>query len=208
MKKSTLILLFVVLFAAVLVLYVVTFSCKSKTSGCASEQPQTCNMEQGCMKLPIAYVNVDSLLLNYELSQELNEQLLRKRENSQANYNQKARQFENEVAEFQRKLQNNAFLSEQRAQSEQQRLAQKQQDLQALDQRLSTELANELQAMNERLRDSIYNYLGIYNQAKGYQLIFSNQGNDNIMIGDVAYDITEEVLEGLNKRYNPASAKK
>ena len=205
MKKSTNILLFAVLFAAVIVLYIVTFSCKK--SACNQAAPAACHLE-AVETLPIAYINVDSLLLNYELSQELNEQLLRKRENSQANFNQKARQFEQEAAEFQRKLENNAFLSQQRAQSEQQRLAQKQQDLQALDQRLSTELANEMQEMNVRLRDSIYNYIGIYNQTKGYQLIFSNQGNDNIMVGQPAYDITEDILNGLNSRYNPAPKSK
>lgn len=198
--KKTNIIINIVLIVAVAALYVLHFcnhsACNKENVDCTLEK------EQVAENLPIAYINVDSLLLQYEYSIELNDQLLRKRENSQASYNQKARQFEQEAAEFQRKLENNAFLSEQRARSEQERLIKKQQDLQELDQRLSNELATEMQNMNIRLQDSIYNYLNEYNKQKNYHLIISNSANDNILIGAPAYDITDEVLEALNVRYN------
>ena len=65
-------------------------------------------------KLPIAYVNIDSLLQKYNYAKDLNESLLRRAENSRANVNEKGRQLEKEMAEFQRKYQNNAFLSQER----------------------------------------------------------------------------------------------
>lgn len=204
MKKSNIILNIIVIIA-VAALYIIHFcdkpSCENTSIDCALEN------EKVCENLPIAYLNVDSLLLQYEYAIELNDKLLRKRENSQASYNQKARQFEEEAAEFQRKLENNAFLSEQRARSEQERLIKKQQDLQELDQRLSNELAVEMQNMNLQLQDSIYNYLNEYNQQKQYHLIISNSANDNILIGAPAYNITGEVLEALNARYNKSSKK-
>lgn len=204
MKKTLFSLLSVAAVATV-----VFSSCNNKSATAAAEQAQPSdNQEQCCKLLPIAYINVDTLLLNYELAEELREQLMRKQENSQANLNQKARQLESEAAEFQRKYENNAFLSQERAQSEYQRIGQKQQNLQDLQRQLETEFANEMQSMNERLRDSIYSYLEYYNQIKKYEMIFSNQGNDNIMLANPAYDITAEILEGLNQRYNPSSAKK
>lgn len=155
------------------------------------------------IKMPVAYVNVDSLLIKYDYSKDLNEILLRKRENAQATLTQKARQLETEMAEFQKKHENNAFLSEQSFNSQQQRLLKKQQDLQVLEQNLSKQLMQDQQVMNEQLRDSIYNFLKKYNLDKKYQIILSNTMNDNIMIADPAYDITSEIVEILNKNYTP-----
>ena len=81
--------------------------------------------------LPIAYVEVDSLLSNYNLAKDLNEQMLTRQENARATVNEKGRQLEKEVAEFERKVKNNAFLSQERFEQEQQRLLKKQQELQA-----------------------------------------------------------------------------
>lgn len=188
-----------ILAIALIVLYVLFFNKDTKTSGSAVlPQSDSGKVE---VKLPIAYINLDSLLLDYDYSKDLNEQLLRKRENSQASYNQKARQFEQEAAEFQRKYENNAFLTQQRLQSEQQRLVQKQQELQDLDERLSQELSVEMQKMNEQLRDTIYSYLKVYNKDQKYHLIFSNTMSDNIMISSDMYNITREIVKALNARY-------
>ena len=51
-----------------------------------------------------------------------------------------------------------------------------QQELQALQQKLSDELASENQKNSLQLRDSINSFLKIYNQNKGYDLIISNTG--------------------------------
>jgi outer membrane protein len=155
------------------------------------------------LKMPVAYVNIDSLLLNYKYSKDLNEVLLRKRENAQATLTQKARQLESEMAEFQKKHENNAFLSEQSFKSQQQHLVKKQQDLQALEDNLTKQLMADQQAMNEQLRDTIYSFLKKYNIDKKYQIIISNTMNDNIMIADPSYDITKEIVQLLNKNYVP-----
>ena len=97
--------------------------------------------------LPIAYVEVDSLLSNYNLAKDLNEQMLTRQENARATVNEKGRQLEKEVAEFERKVKNNAFLSQERFEQEQQRLLKKQQELQAYAQQLENELLQEQQKM-------------------------------------------------------------
>jgi len=152
-------------------------------------------------QLPIAYINVDSLLLNYNYSKDLNEVLIRKRENAQATLTEKARKLDAEMKEFQRKRENNAFLSEQSFKSQQQALLKKQQDLQQLEEALTQQLSKEQQKMNEQLRDSIYKFLQEYNKDHKYQMILSNTMNDNIMVADNAYNITNEVVELLNSKY-------
>ena len=117
-----------VLAVAVVILYVMQFSGK-KESGVTRNFTPT---KDATALLPIAYVNVDSLLLNYNYSKDLNEIILKKQENSRANITQKARSLESEMQDFQRKIENNAFLTRERAQQEQDRLVKKQQELQNL----------------------------------------------------------------------------
>lgn len=178
------------------------------TTQCTPEKGNT-NAVQGVSsevavgQLPIAYINVDSLLINYNYAKDLNEALLRKQENSRVSINEKGKALEREVADFQRKLQSNAFLSEQRAQQEAQRLQKQEADLNELNNRLTNELMIEQQKMNAQLTDSIHAFLKEYNAQKKYEFIFSNTMGDNILIANPKYDITQEVLEMLNKRYQP-----
>ncbi len=151
-------------------------------------------------KLPIAYINVDSLLSNYTFAKESNEALIKKQEDSRLTINTQARQLQAEMADFQRKLDNNAFLSRDRAEQEQVRLQKKQQALQELDGKLSQQLVQVQQKMSEQLRDTINKFLKEYNKTHNYQMIISNTANDNILYADKAYDITAEVTKLLNER--------
>ena len=133
----------------------------------------------------------------------MNEAVLRKQENARVSITEKGKALEREVADFQRKLQSNAFLSEQRAQQEAQRLQKQEAELNELNNRLTNELMMEQQKMNSQLNDSIHEFLKEYNAQKKYEFIFSNTMGDNILIANPKYDITQEVLELLNKRYQP-----
>ena len=187
-----------ILAVAVVILFVMQFSNKKQASPAKVVATQS---ESTTGTLPVAYVNVDSLLENYNYAKDLNEIILKKAENSRANVNQKAASLQKEMQEFQTKIANNAFLTQERAEQEQKRLLTKRQELESLDARLSQELMQEQQKLNEQLRDSIVSQLKIYNQGKGYQVIYSNTGGDNILLADDVYDITAEILEYLNKNY-------
>ncbi len=152
-------------------------------------------------RLPVAYINVDSLLIHYQFAKEANESLIRKQEDSRLKINSMARQLQGEMADFQRKLENNAFLSRDRAQQEQTRLQKKQQDLQEMDGNLSKQLVQVQQKMSEQLRDTINKFLKEYNRDGKYAIIFSNTSNDNILYADKQYDITAEVTKLLNERF-------
>ncbi|KAA6308842.1 hypothetical protein EZS27_039564, partial [termite gut metagenome] len=65
--------------------------------------------------LKIAYVEIDSLLIQYGLWKDLSEMMTKKEEDVRATLNQKGRELEQEAQEFQRKLENNAFASRERA---------------------------------------------------------------------------------------------
>ena len=141
-------------------------------------------------------------MLNYNYFKDLNEQLLKKEENSRANVTQQARNLQTEVQEFYRKMENNAFLTRERAQQEQERLMKKEQELKDLDAKLSQDLLMERQKLNEQLRDTVVSKLKVYNKEKGYQVIFSNTAEDNILLAGDSYDITSELIDLLNKSYS------
>jgi len=191
-----------ILAIAVIILFVLVLGSKSNT---ATKQLAQGNEIATTGKLPVAYINVDSLLLHYQFAKEANESLIKKQEESRMTINTKALQLKTEMADFERKLQSNAFLSRDRAEQEQKRLLKKQQDLQALDGDLSKQLVQIQQKMSEQLRDTINTFMKQYNKEHKYQLIFSNTSNDNILYADKAYDITSEVTKLLNERF---SAKK
>lgn len=162
----------------------------------------------GSFNMKIAYVEIDSLLTKYNFWNDLNEVMIQKEENIRTTLNEKAKKLDADAKEFQRKYENNGFASPERAQQEYQRIQKQQQDLQVLQQKLSDELASENQKNSLQLRDSINSFLKIYNQTKGYDLIISNTGFDNLLYANPAYNITQEIIDGLNARYNPSSAKK
>jgi outer membrane protein len=116
---------------------------------------------------------------------------------------QRSKALESEMADFEKKYNNNAFLTRERAEQEAARLQKKQQDLQTYANKKDQELANKQMELNTELRDSIISQLEEFNKTKGYQIIFSNTMGDNILLANPAYDITAEFLEVLNKNYAP-----
>lgn len=176
----------------------------NKSNGSTNNAPAAVS---GSANMKIAYVEIDSLLTKYRFWNDLNEMMIKKEENIRTTLNEKAKDLDSEMREFQRKLENNGFASRERAEQENLRISQKQRDLQQLQEKLSNELQAENQKNSLQLRDSINSFLKIYNKDKGYSLIISNTGFDNLLYADPAFNITNEIVEGLNARYVPASKK-
>ena len=169
------------------------------------EQPVAADNNNSGLK--IAYVEVDSLMTQYEFCKEFTLTLQKKSNNARNTLNQKGQQLQSAAANFQQKLQNNGFTSREQAESQQAAIQRQQQSLQELQARLENELAQETAKYNEALRDSLMNFLNAYNKDKKYDLILTKQG-DNILYAAKRFDITNDVINGLNKRYKKTPAKK
>ena len=176
----------------------------NKSNGSTNNAPAAVS---GPANMKIAYVEIDSLLTKYRFWNDLNEMMIKKEENIRTTLNEKARELDSEMREFQRKLENNGFASRERAEQENLRISQTQRDMKHWQEKLSNELQSENQKNSLQLRDSINSFLKIYNKDKGYSLIISNTGFDNLLYADPAFNITNEIVEGLNARYVPASKK-
>ena len=181
--------------------FIVLFSqCAGKADNQVATTPASANAELSGMK--IAYVEIDTLLAKYNFCIDLNEAMVKKGENVRLTLNQKASELEKQKQEFQTKYQNNAYLSQERAQQEYNRIAKLEQDLQNLSNKLQSELMSENEKNSLQLRDSINAFLKEYNKTKGYSMIISNTGFDNLLYADSVYNITREILDGLNARYS------
>jgi outer membrane protein len=125
---------------------------------------------------------------------------MKKQEDARLKLNTKARTLQNEMADFQRKLENNAFLSRERAEKEQQRLLTKQQELQELEAKLTEDIMLENQKLNMQLADTLTNFLKEFNADGRFHVILSNSAKDKVLMAAEQYDITTQVIDGLNAR--------
>ncbi len=217
MKKLT-------FYGLMLVSAVLFFSCNNEKNAVSQPNFSLATDSTGVVLLPIAYVNVDTLLFNYEFAKDMNESVLRKQEDARLNLNQKMSsaekqvkdaqsKFEKEVKDFQEKVEKQIFTTPERAQSEQARLVEEERKLQALSQRLAQELQiseqkltqemlAEQQKINAQLKDSLNAVIAIYNADKHYQMILSNDAMGNtILFAEQQYNITADILTLLNSRY-------
>lgn len=182
-----------ILAIAIVVLYVLHFS------GSKSCNQTTADTVDG--KASIVYINTDSLLLNYNMAKDLNEDFLKKQEDRRTKLTMKVKVLEKEAEEFQKKLQNNGFLSRERAENAQRALVIKKQSLEKLQQEYSHESMLEQADINKKLFETITNYLTEYNSKHNYELILSTTKGGNVLFAKNGFDITTEILTGLNAQY-------
>ncbi len=177
-------------------------SCNQATKQAETDNATQCSkVEEGC-RLPIAIINVDTLISNYNLALEQNERLLRRQEDIRLDLNQRLNSLQNEMIDFQKKLENQAFLSRERAEAEQRRLMKKEQDLQLLSQEKEQEFLLEQQQVGIQVQDSIDSAIRAINASGKYHIVISTSAlNNNVLFANPEYDITDEVIELLNERY-------
>lgn len=190
------------LFLAMLAVAALT-SCNNQSPK-MDEQPEAAAETGTNAGVKIAYVEVDSLMTQFEFAKEKSKELEKKSLNARNTLTQKGNQLQAAANNFQQKIQNNGFTSREQAESVQQALQRQQNDLAALQARLENELASEQQKFLQALQDSLDSFLALYNKDKKYDLIVNKSA---ILFGDKKYDITQDVINGLNKRYKKEAAK-
>lgn len=199
--KGSSIVVSVILFVAVAVLYVLYFTGGS-SEGKATPVKNSNGESVGGLK--IAYVKADSIIVNYDLAQDLHDEFSKKQEAYTSEYGTKRQTFEKEALAFQEKLQRGGFLTEQRAAQERDRLVGKEQEIVKLDQELSAKLMEIQQANNQKILDNLMDYLKRYNETAKYDFIFNSA---EVLVGPEAHNLTAEVLAAMNEEYKAAKDK-
>ena len=149
-------------------------------------------------KMTIRYIDEDSIMNNYNFAKELSEAMLRKQNQFDAAQQQRGSEINKFGNAMQQKMQNNQYLSEDSYKADQQKLIKMQSDAENYLAGLQQNIQNELNQSNMQLMDSINNFMKDYAKAKGFDIVLRKSAALYI---DPKYDITNEVIEGLNKRY-------
>ncbi len=145
----------------------------------------------------VAYFEIDSIQNNYEFFKEVKSALqVKDMENSK-----QLTALKNAFAVKYQDLQKNGqYLSQAEIGSRQQELAQLEKNYTNKEQQLSQELQEESFKRLQEVKKKIEAFLESYNKNKAFAYIFSSNP-DLMYYKDTAYDITEDIVKGLNSEY-------
>jgi len=177
-----------VLAVAIIVLYVLHFS--------ESNTPiKSAALTGGGVK--VAYFEIDSIQNNYNLFKEVKAAL-------QAKDLENAKQLTGLKNAFALKYQdlqkNGQYLSQAEVGARQQELAQLEKNYTNREQQLSAELQEESFKKLQEVKKKIEAFLVNYNKNKTFAYILASN-SDLMYYKDTAYDITEDIVKGLNSEY-------
>ena len=136
----------------------------------------------------------------YQLYIDYSEVLSRKGNNIEKTLMQKQRALESHAASLQKKYESNEFTTRDQLERAQNNLQKEQMEMQELAARLNNEFEMEQARINIEARDSIQAFLKDYNKTQKYDYVMIKAG-DNLLIANPKYNITNDVIKGLNKRY-------
>ena len=207
-----------VLVIAVGVLYYFHFS--GKKDEVVTDADLLANRDSISRNLTMVYVNIDSLLTNYEYVDDVEKQLEAKRNTMLSQISSKSSQLESTLGSkaeaLQRKAQEFEAKAEGMSQAIQQiKMQQLQEEDQALQQQsmeaqqaigqlkeeLGAQLMQEEANLNEDVQQLITEYLEKYNKDHNYTFVLAKGTGAGVLLANDALDITSEILAGLNKEY-------
>ena len=176
---------------AALALIVLFAQCAGNTDKQTTSAPAQAG---GLSEMKIAYVEIDTLLAKYNYCIDLNEAMVKKGENVRLTLNQKASELEKQKQEFQTKYQNNAYLSQERAQQDTAAAQQQSENRQYMTQVNQT--MDDLKSRLESFTDAVSrgDVVGMRTQADNAFKAIDDLNNLNVP--DALKDIQKEYVDG------------
>lgn len=178
-------------------------SCSDKGSATAAPAITDSSSADAPAALNIRFIDGDSIAANYSFAKDFREVQLREMSKLDQSYQSKTRNIQNLAAQIQQKQQNNGYLSEASLNADLAKLQRMQQEAEQSMAAMQRNSEQELAVLNQAVADSINNFIKEYNKTKGYDAILYRAAG---VYFNPALDITDEVLEGLNSRYNKVDA--
>jgi outer membrane protein len=186
------IILFAALFLAVAGSYVLHFTGKKETV--RSE------LVAGVPADGIAYVNIDSVIFNFDMFKDLSNDLLDKQRKAETDFTTRGTRYERDARDFQDKV-SRGLVTRATAEQMEQALIQQQQDLLNFRDQLQANLMEEETVMNRQVLDYIMKFLEERRDEYNYSYVFGKSFGGVVLYSESSFDITANVLEGINKKY-------
>ncbi len=192
--KNLSLILNVVLLVAVAILFYLHFSDRNQvvTAGgkTVSSGPRA--------KTVIAYVNSDSLLSRYEFFKDIEAELKQVEEKYNSEYTNRARGLETEIRTFQETA-GNMTMGQAKAREEE--LMRKQNNLMQYQQNLAQRLMQEQARYQDSLYSQVRDYVKVYGEENNLDVVLTYQKGSGVIYASDSLDITQDVIAGLNERY-------
>ena len=195
--KNTSLILSIISLVAVVVFGILSLTKGGKTSEANAEGEA---VEAAASKGDIVYIDLDRILLEYDMANDLRSVVETKVQNIQAEVNRRGKKLENDVVDFQNKI-DKGLLTRTNAEVQSQKLQQQELEFNNYAAQKQQEINEEQVVMMNQLGDAIQTYLAKYNEEKQYAMILTNSGGAPVITADPALDITDDVLAGLNEEY-------
>lgn len=176
----------------------------SKNSGNTHSGTKTEAAAEAGADFKIAYFDIDSLQNKYEYFKDALAQLKSKEENMNKELSGLERSYQKKINEWQQK---GASMSQSEADAVQREYGQMQQNYQQRRLTLEQQLENLKMDYKKNIKTKIEDYLRDFNKDKGYAYIISYEP-ELMFYRDTAYNITEQIIQGLNAEYKKAAEKK
>ena len=196
MKNTSLILSIISLIA------VVAFGILSLTKD--GKKAETVNAEGteavAAQKGDIVFVDLDRILMEYDMANDLRSVVETKVQNIQAEVNRRGQKLEKEVTSYQEKIQK-GLMTRSVAEAQGQKLQEQEIEFNNYAAQKQQEINEEQVVMMNQLGDAIQTFINKFNEEKQYAMILTNSGGAPVITADPALDITDAVLAGLNEEY-------
>ena len=181
---------------AIGVLYYLHFtSCKS----CSSRSPRQSGAALSGSGVSIAYVNIDTLEEKYEFFKQKKAELEKRQKSIESILQKDAENLQREVYDLQQRAQ---FMTQSEGEAAQEKLMRKQYDLEAKQSQFGESLMSEKSKFNEELNQKLDSFLTEYNSDRKFTYVVTYAKGGFILYKDEAYDITSDVIEGMNAKFN------
>lgn len=184
-------------------------ACSSGSSAPADAAPKSDTKTSADAKASLPnfrYIDADSVSANYNLAKDFKEAALRtmsKLENAQ---NAKAAEIQRAGQKIQQQMESNYYVGKQQEyEADMTRFQKMQRDAESYLANLQRSSQQELAQQQQELNDSLDAFLKDFNKKMGYDAILFKAAGAYF---NPALDITKEVTEGLNARYNKVDKKK
>ena len=194
--KNTSLILSVISLIAVVVFGVLTLTKGGKQAEPATEEAAT----EAAQKGDIVYVDLDRILMEYDMANDLRSVVETKVQNIQAEVNRRGQKLEKEVAAYQEKIQK-GLMTRSVAEVQGQKLQEQEIEFNNYAAQKQQEINEEQVVMMNQLGDAIQTFINKFNEEKQYAMIITNSGGAPVITADKSLDITDAVLAGLNEEY-------
>ncbi len=203
MKRLSLVLN-IVLALALIALYILHFTGIGTKSQKKSESG---SLSGAVIGSDIYYVQIDSVISNFDMAKDLSGDLETKFNSSDATLKSRQESYQKEVSDFQYKVQRQ-LITRTDAQNLEQQLYAKQQDLLRLQQELTDEINEQQVVMNRQVINAIMEYMKENSSQYNYKYVLATSFGNNVLYANDSLDITKNVIVGLNEKYGKEKTQK